>query len=148
MPRDSRESLATEIEATVAAERPDVEVVDVTFIPQQGLVRVMVDHADGVDHGLCVEVTELLAGVRERYGVEVSSPGIERPLKKPSHYRRAEGQTVKLRLREPRDGRRTFQGRLVGAEEESFRLQADALDLELPYAAVETCNVVWDPVKL
>jgi ribosome maturation factor RimP len=98
MPRDSRDSLATEIEAVVALARPDVEVIDVTFLPHQGIVRVLVDHPDGVDHALCQAVTELLPGVRERYGVEVSSPGLERPLKKPSHYRRAEGQTVKVRL--------------------------------------------------
>ena len=148
MPRDTRDSLATEIEATVSLARPDVEVIDVTFLPHQGTVRVMVDHPAGVDHALCREVTELLPSVRERYGVEVSSPGIERPLKKPSHYRRAEGQTVKVRLREPRDGRRTFQGRLVAAEDDSFRLRVDDLDLELPYAAVDTCNIVWDSVNL
>ncbi len=145
MPRDSRDSLATEIEAVVSLARPDVEVIDVTFLPHQGIVRVLVDHPDGVDHALCQAVTELLPGVRERYGVEVSSPGLERPLKKPSHYRRAEGQTVKVRLREPRDGRRNFQGRLVAAEDEgSFRLRADDRDLEVPYAAVDTCHIVWD----
>ena len=148
MPRDSRDALATEIEGTLSTERPDVEVVEVTFIPQQGIVRVMIDHPDGVDHALCQDVTALLPHVRERYGVEVTSPGIERPLKKPSHYRRAEGQTVKVRLREPRDGRRNFQGRLVGAEDESFRLRADDAELELPYAVVDTCNIVWDPVKI
>ncbi len=148
MPRDSRESIATEVEQAVAPVRPDVEIVDVQFVAPQQLVRVLVDHPDGVDHALCQDVTTLLAGVRERYSLEVSSPGVERPLTKPAHYRRAEGEVVKVRLRAPREGRRNFQGRLTGADEDSFRLLADGAEVELPYAAVDKCNIVWDPVKV
>ena len=91
---DARAEIAHAVESAVTAALPEVEVVDVQVIGAQHLVRVVVDRAGGVDHALCQQVTRLLAGVRERYTLEVSSPGLDRPLTKPEHFARAVGETV------------------------------------------------------
>jgi ribosome maturation factor RimP len=146
MPRDSRDQIASEIEAAVASARPDVEVVDVQVIAPQQLVRILVDHPEGVDHALCEDVTHLVAPVRERYAVEVSSPGLERPLTKPAHYVRAVGESIRLRLREPREGRRNFTGRVAASDGETVRLATDGGEIELSVAGIEKCNIIWNPV--
>jgi ribosome maturation factor RimP len=142
----SERELAEEIEATVVAARPEVEVVEVTVIEPQGLVRVAIDRPGGVDLSLCEEITGVLRSVRERYALEVSSPGLDRPLTKPAHFARAVGETVRIRLREPLDGRRNVTGTLVAADPGAVRVAlADGGELELPLAAVGKSNIVWKP---
>lgn len=143
MPSDSRDSIATEIETALASARPDVEVVDVKLLGPQRLVRVLVDHPDGVDHALIEDVIEALAAIHDRYALEVSSPGIERPLIRPRHYAAAVGRPVRVRLRQPHDGRRTYTGRLLAAGEDDFRLAVDDGEVSLAYTAVEKCNIIW-----
>ena len=64
-----------------------------------GTLRVFVDHPEGVTLALCERVTVALTALRERYTVEVSSPGIERPLTKPEHFRRFVGRRARVRTR-------------------------------------------------
>src|SRR5206468_5471455 len=115
-------TLLQQITDTVAAARPDVEVWDVQVIGPQNLVRVLIEHPEGVDVELCAEVTRILSDLRDERGLEVSSPGIERPLVQTSHYTRALGETVQIRLRRPRSGRRNFRGRLTAADDAALRL--------------------------
>ena len=82
------------ITRTVAAVRPDVEIWDVQVVKGENLVRVLIEHPDGVDADLCAEVANVLSDVRDHGGLEVSSPGIERPLIRTTHYERALGETV------------------------------------------------------
>ena len=134
---------------TVAAARPDVEVWDVQVIGPQNLVRVLIEHPDGVDVELCAEVARILSDLRDERGLEVSSPGIERPLVRTSHYTRALGETVQIRLKQPRSGRRNFRGRLTAADDASLRLVLDdGVELELPRTDVARSNIVWNPVTL
>jgi ribosome maturation factor RimP len=138
------QTLTDQIEAAVAAERPDVEVWDVTLIPAQGLVRVLIEHPDGVDLAMCESISRILVDVRERYAIEVSSPGIERPLVKTSHFTRAVGETVRVRLTEPLDGRRNLTGRLVAADDETLTLDVDgAGELRVARSRVGRANIVW-----
>src|ERR1700753_2904546 len=65
-------------------------------------LRVFIDHPDGVDLAMCERVTMLLNDMRERYSLEVSSPGSERPLTKPAHFRRFVGRKARVRVRHPR----------------------------------------------
>src|SRR4029079_19416842 len=81
------EQLQTEIEEMLRDASPDVEVV-LAERAGPGLVRVVIDHPDGVDRALCARVSRELSPIRERYALEVSSPGVERPLVRPQHYRR------------------------------------------------------------
>jgi ribosome maturation factor RimP len=138
------QTLSDQIESAVAAQRPDVEVWDVTLIPAQGLVRVLIDRPGGVDLELCEAVTRILSDVRDRYTLEVSSPGLERPLVKTSHFERSIGETVRVRLTELVDGRRTLTGRLVMADDERLVIAVEGgSEVVVPRASVGRANVVW-----
>src|ERR671932_2640533 len=111
-------SVQADIEAHLAKVEPDVEVL-LAEVVGGGLVRLFIDHPQGVSLDLCERVSNHLAMVRETYALEVSSPGTERPLSKPDHFRRYVGRRARVRTRGDvaPDGRRTFTGELVGASE-------------------------------
>ena len=93
--------LQTEIEQRLATNEPDVEVLLAEVLGGRCL-RVFIDHPDGVNLAMCERVTMLLNDMRERYSLEVSSPGTERPLTKPAHFRRFVGRKARVRVRHPR----------------------------------------------
>ena len=105
-------------------------------------LRVYIDHPDGVSLGLCERVTHALPEVREQYSLEVSSPGVERPLSKPDHYRRFVGRRARVRTRAPRDGQRSFTGQLVGASERDVTIAADAGVIAIPYDEIQRSSLV------
>ncbi|MGZ4389391.1 MAG: ribosome maturation factor RimP [Gaiellaceae bacterium] len=105
-------------------------------------MTVFVDHPAGVDHALCARVTALLRGYLDRYTIEVSSPGIGRPLRKPAHFERALGRKVALRLDEPIDGRARFRGELVSAGARTFELRSGDDTFEIPYDAIVRGNLI------
>lgn len=128
------------IETTLAAAEPQVEVL---LVEQSGgVVRLTIDHPDGVTLGLCERVTHALPAVREDYALEVSSPGIERPLTKPDHFRRYLGRHARVRTREARDGHRTFTGQLVGATDGEVTIAADSGVIAIPYDDIQRSNLV------
>jgi ribosome maturation factor RimP len=145
----------SDIEARLAASEPDVEVLLAEVVGGRCL-RVFIDHPDGVTLATCERVTMLLNDLRERYSLEVSSPGIERPLTKPAHYRRFVGRRARVRTREPRparapDGRagpersvRSFTGELVGASEEEVMLAADGGVIAIPYSEIRRSNLIGE----
>jgi ribosome maturation factor RimP len=137
------------ITRTVAAVRPDVEIWDVQVVKAENLVRVLIEHPEGVDADLCAEVARALSDLRETGGLEVSSPGIERPLIRTSHYTRALGETVQIRLKNPVQGHRNLRGRLTAADDTSLRLALDdGVELEVQREEVARSNIVWNPVTL
>ena len=94
-------SLQADIERRLAHSEPDVEVLLAEVLGGRCL-RVFIDHPEGVTLALCERVTMLLGDLRERYSLEVSSPGSERPLTKPAHFRRFVGRRARVRTRHPR----------------------------------------------
>src|SRR6202030_2166258 len=94
-------ALQTDIERRLAQTEPDVEVLLADVLGGRCL-RVFIDHPDGVTLALCERVTLQLSDLRERYSLEVSSPGSERPLTKPAHFRRFVGHRARVRTRHPR----------------------------------------------
>lgn len=132
--------LRSTIETTLAAAEPQVEVLLVER--SGGVVRLTIDHPDGVTLGLCERVTHALPEVREDYALEVSSPGIERPLTKPDHFRRYLGRQARVRTREARDGHRTFTGELVGATDGEVTIAADSGVIAIPYDDIQRSNLV------
>ncbi len=145
-------AVIAEVERTVAVALPDVEVVDVVVVSPQGLVRVLIDHPAGVDLDLCSEVTHALDDVRQRFALEVSSPGLDRPLTRPQHWNRAVGASVKVELRELVNGRRRLVGTVVSAGDESAVVRLsdeadDGIEMEIPYARVRRANTIWSPVE-
>jgi ribosome maturation factor RimP len=98
-------ALQTEIEQRLAQREPDVEVLLAEVLGGRCL-RVFIDHPEGVDLALCERVTMELNDLRERYSLEVSSPGSDRPLTKPAHFRRFVGRRARVRTRHPRTSAR------------------------------------------
>jgi ribosome maturation factor RimP len=129
-----------QIEARLAESAPDVEVLLAEV--SGDTVRLFIDHPDGVTLELCERVTHLLPEVRESHALEVSSPGRQRPLSKPAHYRRFLGRRARVRTRQPRDGHKTFTGELVGASEQEVTIAADSGVVAIPYDDITRSNLV------
>lgn len=134
-------SIQDQVEATLAAAEPDVEVLLAEVHGGQTL-RLFVDHPDGVTLEVCERVTHALAEIRERYALEVSSPGRDRPLTKPQHFRRFLGRRAKVRTREARDGHKSFTGELVGASDDAVTIAADTGIIAIPYVDIHRSNLV------
>jgi ribosome maturation factor RimP len=134
-------TLQTEIEARLAASEPDVEVL-LAEVVGGSTVRVFIDHPEGVTLGLCERVTKALPELRERYALEVSSPGTERPLSKPQHFHRYLGRRARVRTRDALDGHKSFTGELVGASEDAVTIAAETGVVAIPYAEIHRSNLV------
>jgi len=132
----------SDIEARLAERAPDVEVLLVEVAGDT--VRLFIDHPDGVSLALCEQVTRLLPEVREDHALEVSSPGLERPLTKPTHFRRFLGRRARVRTREARDGHRSFTGELVGASDAEVTIAAPTGVVAIPYGEITRSNLVED----
>ncbi len=100
---------------------PAIELIAVENSGPESL-RIYIDHPGGVDLGLCERVTAQLGELLLSYSLEVSSPGSDRPLSRPEHYRRYLGRRVRVRTREVLDGRRNFTGTIEAADEEAVRV--------------------------
>ncbi len=134
-------NVQSEVEATLASATPDVEVL-LAEVVGGGTLRLFVDHPDGVTLAVCERVTRALEDVRERYALEVSSPGAQRPLTKPVHFRRFLGRRARVRTREAVAGHTSFTGELVGATDAEVTLAADVGVVSIPYAEIHRSNLV------
>ena len=142
-------TIQTDIEARLAASEPDVEVLLAEVLGGHTL-RIFIDHPDGVTLGLCERVTHALGDVRERYAVEVSSPGTERPLSKPQHFQRFLGRKARVRTRgDVRDGDegagrrlRSYTGELVGASDDEVTIAAEGALVSIPYAEIQRSHLI------
>jgi len=149
-------TLQTDIERRLADSEPDIEVL-LAEVSGGRCLRVFIDHPDGVTLAMCERVTLLLNDLRERYSLEVSSPGSERPLTKPAHFRRFVGHRARVRTRHPRpvvqlDGERaggtrpvrSFTGELVGATEDEVTLAADGGVIAIPHSEIRRSNLIGE----
>jgi len=114
-----------------------------------GVLRVYIDAEAGINLDDCAAVSHQLSGVLEvedlipgHYDLEVSSPGLDRPLFDIKHYERFRGQRAKVRLGVKLEGRRNFEGRLAGIQGECLRLEAEGAIHELPLAMIESARLV------
>ena len=122
---------------------PEVELV-VLDHPSRESLRLVVDHPAGVDLELCRRVTEAVRDLLAEYSIEVSSPGADRPLTKPEHYRRYAGRKARVSTREAIDGRQNFTGRLTGADEDAVALEIDGERITIPMDRIRRSNLVPD----
>jgi len=136
-------SIQERIEAILASAQPDVEVL-LAEVVGGDRVRVFIDHPDGVSLDLCERVTKDLAEIREDYALEVSSPGTERPLSKPEHFRRYLGRRARVRTRGDHDGRRSFTGELMSASDSGVTVAADTGVVTIPYGEITRSHLVKD----
>jgi ribosome maturation factor RimP len=136
-------SIQERIETVLKSAEPDVEVLLAEIVGDR-LVRLFIDHPKGVSLELCERVTRLLPEIREEYALEVSSPGIERPLTKPEHFQRYVGRRARVRTRGEHDGRRSFTGELMGASKDEVTVAADTGVVSIPYAEIHRSHLVKD----
>ncbi len=139
----STDRIQTDIEQRLAAVEPDVEVLLAEVVGGR-LVRLFIDHPKGVSLDLCERVTNHLPEVREKYALEVSSPGTERPLSKPEHFRRFVGRRARVRTRGQHDGRRSFTGELLKATDTEVTVAADTGVVSIAYADIHRSNLLGD----
>ena len=134
--RQKEKELEREIGARVEGTLDGVEVLAVE-LQSPGHFTVYVDHPAGVDHALCARVTDVLRDYLREYAVDVSSPGIARPLRKPEHFAGVVGRRVKLRTRE-----RRLTGELVSADDDRVRID----ETEIPYDDIVRANLIDERV--
>ena len=139
--RPGGESLQTEIERRLAESEPDVELL-LAEVVSAGTLRLFIDHPEGVTLALCERVSGSLNDYRDRYSLEVSSPGQDRPLTKPQHYTRFLGRHARVRLREARDGHKSLTGELVGASDSDVTIAAQDGVVTIPYEQIARSNLV------
>jgi ribosome maturation factor RimP len=123
--------------------------IEHTSAPGAAVLRVYIDHADGIGLEDCEAVSHPRCGVLDvedpisgQYDLEVSSPGLDRPLFELEHYRRFSGERVRLRLFEKRDGRRRFEGRIIGVDGERVLLDQDGEQIALAIGDIESARLV------
>jgi ribosome maturation factor RimP len=129
------------IEGRLASVEPDVEVLLAEQVGAER-IRLFIDHPNGVSLELCERVTGHLRDLLEEYGLEVSSPGPERPLAKPEHFRRFLGHKVRVRTTEPLEGSKNFTGELVEAADDAVTVAAERGVVRIPYADMHKSNLL------
>jgi ribosome maturation factor RimP len=139
-------ALQDEIETRLGTAEPDVEVLLAEV--SGSTLRLFIDHPKGVTLALCERVSGLLNDYRDRYSLEVSSPGLDRPLTKPQHYSRFLGRHARVRLRDataghgPLVGHRSVTGELVGASDQEVTIAADDGVVTIPYDQIARSNLI------
>jgi ribosome maturation factor RimP len=134
---EQERELQREVSRTVESGLPGVEVLAVELAGPERFT-VFVDHPGGVDHALCERVTEVLRGYLRQYSVDVSSPGIERPLRRPEHFRNVVGRRVALRTEE----RRRLRGQVVDAGDRTVTVQTTNESVEVSYEQIVRGNLI------
>jgi ribosome maturation factor RimP len=135
--QDKEKQLYREVSQTVESAIPGVEVLALELTGKERF-RVYVDHPQGVDHTLCERVSNVLRRYLDEYAVEVSSPGLDRPLRTREHFQRAAGRKVKVRTAGGR-----ARGEVVSAGERSLRLSPPTGEpVEIPYDEIVRANLI------
>ncbi len=141
---EQEQALYREVAGTVERGVPGVEVLALELLSPSRFC-VYVDHPTGVDHALCEHVTEVLRGYLDRFSVDVSSPGPERPLRKPVHFANAVGRKVALRTAAEIGGRKRFRGEVLGAGERTVRVAAGPAEtVDIPYESIVRGNLIYE----
>jgi ribosome maturation factor RimP len=136
-------TLQDEIAPAVERGVPGVEVLAVELLSPSRFC-VYLDHPEGVDHELCARVTRLLDAYRSDYTIDVSSPGPERPLRKPGHFTDAIGRRISVRTDRSIEGRNRFKGEVLEAADGAVTLATPAAEkpLRIPYEAIVRANLI------
>jgi ribosome maturation factor RimP len=139
---EKEKQLIREIAPKVERAIPGTEVLAVELSGPERFT-VYVDHVKGVDHDLCERITQVLRDYLREYSVDVSSPGVERPLRRPEHFRDALGRWVALRTPE----RKSLRGEVVAASERAVTVKTGAESVDIPYDAIVRGNLIEEAGK-
>ncbi|MEK6277342.1 MAG: ribosome maturation factor RimP [Actinomycetota bacterium] len=136
--------LQRHIEQRLSELDPGIELIALENPSPEGL-RLYIDHPDGVDLALCERVTSQLRDLLLDHSLEVSSPGFERPLTKPEHFRRFRGRRVRVHTAEALEGRRNFTGTIADADEEVVSVDLGDRAVTIPHERIRRSNLVPEP---
>jgi ribosome maturation factor RimP len=113
------------------------------------ILRLFIDHENGIDVDDCAEVSRQVGAlldvedpISSEYNLEVSSPGVDRPLFDIAHFQAVIGEIVNIKLSIPLNGRRKFKGPLVAIENNNLIIEVDSIDYEMPIGNVDKANLV------
>jgi|SRR5579884_1166247 len=137
--RNDEKKLERDVRTRVESALPGVEVLAVELSGPEHFT-VFVDREDGVDHELCARVTDELRDYLRDYAVDVSSPGLERPVRTAEHFRAVVGRRVKLRT----SGRKRFNGEVVAVGDDAVTVRTNDEELEVPYDEIVRGNLIWE----
>jgi ribosome maturation factor RimP len=138
---EKERTLTRDVVQRVEGALPGVEVLAVELNGPERFC-VYIDHAGGVDHALCERVTDVLRDYLRDYSVDVSSPGVERPLRTREHFARVVGRRVALRTSNDIEGRKRFRGEVAGADERSVTVTVDGAAMDIPYDEIVRGNLI------
>ena len=133
---EREKTLQREVARLVEGALPGVDVLAIELTGKERFC-VFVDHPQGVDHALCERVSTVLRPYLETYSVEVSSPGIERPLRTRDHFVRAVGRPVRVKSETGR-----VRGQVVSAGERAVQIAADGEPVDIPYDEIVRANLI------
>ena len=134
-------------------EERGLELVEAAFLRENGrrVLRVTVDREGGVDLDAIAGVSEALSrqlddesSIRGNYTLEVSSPGVERPLRGPKDFSRKVGERAKVKVRQPVDGSRVFEGTIISAGSHEVSVSTDRGAMSCPYDDILSDRTVFD----
>lgn len=138
---EKEREIQRDVAARVEERLPDVDVLAAELSGPERLT-VYIDHPDGVDHALCEQVTDVLRDYLEHYSLDVSSPGLERPLRTPRHFAGVVGRRAAIRTTRDVAGRKRFRGEVVAADEREVVLATGEERVEIPYEAIARGNLI------
>jgi ribosome maturation factor RimP len=138
---EKERTLTREVVQRVETALPGVEVLAVELNGPERFC-VYVDQVGGVDHALCERVTDVLRDYLRDFSVDVSSPGIERPLRTREHFERAVGRRVSIRASVEVAGRKRFRGEVTGARERAVTVAVDGAEVDIPYDDIVRGNLI------
>jgi len=137
---DKERVLEREISGKVEGALPGVEVLAVELSGPERFTIYVDREGKAVDLALCEQVTRVLSDYLREYGIDVSSPGPERPLRKPEHFERALGRRVKLKTAE----RAKLRGEVKRVDENAVTVAADGGDIDIPYDQIVRGNLIYE----
>ena len=140
---DKERTLYRKVSSRVERSLPGVEVLALELSGPERMT-IFIDHPQGVNHGLCERVTDVLRDYLSQYAIDVSSPGTEPPLRRRPHFERAVGHTVKVRTAD----RKRVRGRLIDAGERAVRVETSKGEpVEIPYDSIVRGNLIEEGAR-
>jgi ribosome maturation factor RimP len=145
----SKDELVKLLEPTIERLGYELSDLELKIGGRDGLVCIFIDKDDGIELDDCEAVSRQVSAILDvedplpgHYTLEVSSPGLDRKLTKPAHFKRFMGEDVRVKLRFPLEGRRNFRGSLKSADEENIEVEVDGESHRLPIATIESARLV------
>ncbi len=139
-----------------AVEETGKELLGVEYISagNNSVLRLFIDHENGIDVDDCAEVSRQVGAILDvedpissEYSLEVSSPGLDRPLFDKAQFEAVVGETVEVRISMPLNGRRKFKGKLVAVENDSLIVMVDNEEYELVISNIDKAHLVYNHKK-